>query len=154
VTRILLIDDDAVVRSAVKSMLEHAGFEIVEVESGLSAIQAVQTDRFDLAIVDIFMPEMDGLETIKALKERAPALRILAMSGFRPRLQSADGPDFLAMAVKLGAAHSLQKPFGTRELVQAVEISLAAGSAPDQDHPRAGYGSGRSKRPAFASAGH
>src|SRR5207249_4599143 len=103
--RILLIDDNAAVRSAVKSMLEHASFEIVEAESGLGGIQALAANDFDIAIVDIFMPEMDGLETIKALRERAPGLRILAMSGFRTQQRYADGPDFLAMAVKLGAAH-------------------------------------------------
>jgi len=127
--RILLIDDDGTVRKVVKSMLEQAGFEVVEAANGASGLKALAAGDFDLAVVDIFMPDMDGLETIKALRERVPGVRILAMSGFRPRLSCADGPDFLAMAIKLGAVLSLQKPFGGPDLVRAVETCLARSMA-------------------------
>ena len=153
-TRILLIDDEAAVRSVVKSMLEQAGFEIVAAESGLGGIQAVQASRFDLAIVDIFMPGMDGLETIKALKARAPTLQIVAMSGFRRRDHAPDGPDFLAMAVKLGAAHSLQKPFGQGELMQAVRTCLGPGSIPDKGRVRVEHASERTMRSAGLPTRH
>jgi CheY-like chemotaxis protein len=147
--RILLIDDNAAVRSAVRSMLAYADLELVEVESGLGGIQALETGEFDLAIVDIFMPHMDGLETIQALKKRAPGLRILAMSGSRSHHRFADSPDFLAMAVKLGAAHSLHKPFTAQELGRAIEVCLA-GSRADHDRSRAEAVSARRARTATA----
>jgi DNA-binding response OmpR family regulator len=121
---ILVIDDDTSVRRAVKTLLEHEGFDVTAAEDGRAGVEALQGATFDLVIVDIFMPGMDGLETITALHKFAPGVPIIAMSGFMFRDSSAPAPDFLAMATKLGAACSLHKPFRPRELVAAVQACL------------------------------
>jgi CheY-like chemotaxis protein len=76
-------------------------------------------------MIDIFMPGMDGLETIKGFRERAPTVPIVAMSGFRFRNSCmAPAPDFLGMAAKLGATYCLQKPFGPQQLMTAITTCL------------------------------
>jgi len=127
--RILIVDDDQAVRMAIRVLLEHEGFEVVVAESGRRAIEAVDGAAFDLVIVDIFMPGMDGLETIKAFHRCAPGLPIIAISGFLFRDSTGPAPDFLGMATKLGAAFSLQKPFRPAELLKAVGTCLS-GRAP------------------------
>ncbi len=122
--RILVIDDDNSVRTAIKTLLEHEGYEVVVATDGRSGLDAFETTAFDLLIVDIFMPGMDGLETIKHLKRRAPLVPIVAISGFMFRDSSVPAPDFLSMATKLGAAYSLHKPFRPRDLSEAVATCL------------------------------
>lgn len=123
--RILVIDDDKSVRAAIQTLLDYEGYEVVVAESGRSGIEALETAAFDLVLVDIFMPGMDGLETIKMFHQRNARVPIIAMSGFMFRDSSAPAPDFLTMATKLGAAHSLHKPFRPQELLRAVEACLA-----------------------------
>lgn len=119
--RVLVIDDNDAVRQTVKSMLEHEGIEVIVADNGRSGVETLEGAAFDLAIVDLFMPGMDGIETIKALHQRRPSLPIIAISG-SSRLGSQ--PDFLTMATKLGAAHGLSKPFGRQELMAAVRTCL------------------------------
>jgi CheY-like chemotaxis protein len=125
--RILIVDDDKDVRAAIQVLLEHQGFEVVVVESGRSAIEVAATAPIDAAIVDIVMPGMDGLETIKAFDRSAPGVPVVAISGFMFRDTSAPLPDFLGVAKTLGAACSLQKPFRPIALLEALESCLSQG---------------------------
>jgi CheY-like chemotaxis protein len=84
-------------------------------------------------IVDIFMPGMDGLETIRVFKKSAPEVPVIAMSGFMFRDSAKPAPNFLSMATKLGAAYSLAKPFRPKDLLRAVEYCLTGA---DQRFPR------------------
>jgi CheY-like chemotaxis protein len=126
--RILVIDDDQPVRATIKLVLETQGFEVVAVESGRAGKKAIEAASFDAAIVDVFMPEMDGLETIKALRRRCPELPIIAVSGaislFDYRDVMEPPPDYLAMAAELGAVASVAKPFQPRDLLRAVRESI------------------------------
>jgi CheY-like chemotaxis protein len=122
--RILIVDDDQAVRIAIRVLLEHEGFEVMVADSGRRAIEVVEQVQFDLVIVDIFMPGMDGLQAIKAFHRPAPGLPIIAISGFRFPDTAAPAPDFLGMATKLGAARSLPKPFRSVDLLEAVEACL------------------------------
>ena len=106
-------------------MLEHDGYEVILAHDGRSGIAAIEPGVFDVVIVDIFMPGMDGLEAIRHIQYHAPLVPIIAISGFMFRGTSDSTPDFLSMAAKLGAAHSLQKPFRPRDLLDAVESCLA-----------------------------
>ena len=128
--RVLVIDDDAAVRTAITTVLEHHGLEVVAADDGHSGIEAIQQQKFDIVIVDIFMPGMDGLESIRAFKRYAPSVPVIAISGFLFRDSSRPAPDFLAMATKLGAAYSLHKPFRAPELLRLVESCLANGTTP------------------------
>jgi CheY-like chemotaxis protein len=126
--RILIVDDDKAVRTAIQVLLEHEGFEVVVVENGRSAIEAIEAATkapIDAAIVDIVMPGMDGLETIKAFDRSAPGVPVVAISGFMFRDSSAPLPDFLGAAKTLGAAFGLQKPFRPVALLKALEACLS-----------------------------
>jgi CheY-like chemotaxis protein len=131
-TRILIIDDDAAVRSATKILLEAKGFEAVAVADGKSGIAAINNDSFDLVIVDLFMPDMDGLETTKAIRQSKPSMPIIAISGFLFGGQCPEMPNFDAMAAEAGAISTLYKPFRPSELLQAIQkaIGVSAQAAP------------------------
>ncbi len=131
--RILVVDDDMSVRIATQTLLEHEGYEVVVADSGRSGIDAIAGTLFDAVIVDIFMPGMDGLETIKAFNRHAPGVPVIAMSGFMFRNSSAPAPDFLSMSTKLGAAYSLHKPFRPRDLLKAIEACLGGSISPVRD---------------------
>jgi CheY-like chemotaxis protein len=123
--RILIIDDDHLVRAAIATLLNAANHDVVATGDGREGLAKIEAERFDLVIVDIFMPGMDGLETINHVRRRSPWLPIVAMSGlsFRTAL-SARPPDFLAMATKLGAVRSIHKPFKPRELLDTINDCL------------------------------
>jgi CheY-like chemotaxis protein len=122
---ILVIDDDNAVRAAVKAVLAREGYDVTAAEDGRSGLAAIDTHLYDLIIVDIFMPGMDGLEAIRRIKQHAPLVPIIAISGFLFRDSSVPAPDFLTMATKLGAAGGLHKPFRPHELLAAVRTCLA-----------------------------
>jgi DNA-binding response OmpR family regulator len=117
---ILVVDDDVLIRKALKLHLEVAGYQVSQASNGLEAVQAVEQCRPDIIILDIFMPEMDGFETLRRLNSRAARARILAISGGG----SVADCDFLGMAAKLGADRVLKKPFTASELAAAVESLL------------------------------
>jgi CheY-like chemotaxis protein len=127
--RILIADDDPAVRMMMSLLLSAKGHEIVEAANGREGLAKITSESFDLLIVDIFMPDMDGLETIKRVLNHKPALPIIVVSGmsFRSALGSGEPPDFLAMATRLGAVQSLQKPFRPQQLLTAVEDCLNIG---------------------------
>jgi len=124
VTRIIVIDDDLLVREAIRTWLEHESIEVALTESGVMGLSAVEEATFDLALVDIFMPGMDGLQTITGLKALAPALPIIAMSGSIEK--DADGGSyyFLRLAIELGATCGLRKPIQPKELMAAIETCV------------------------------
>jgi DNA-binding response OmpR family regulator len=122
--RILVIDDDRAVRSAVQLVLENEGLQVHVADDGRAGLKLLKAESFDLLIVDVFMPGMDGLETMRLVHEQKPDLPIIVMSGMSFRTGSAPAPDFLSMATKLGAIGSLKKPFRPRELMAAVAECL------------------------------
>ncbi len=123
-TRILVIDDDKSVCIAIETLLRHQGCTAVVAENGHLGVETFERSDFDVVMIDIFMPELDGLETIKSFRRRAPAVPIVAMSGFRFRNSATPAPDFLGMAAELGASYCLRKPFGPQQLMAAIQACL------------------------------
>jgi len=114
---ILVVDDEESVRSAIARSLAQAGHAVTEAASGLDALNLVGTRQFALALVDLYMPQMDGLELIPKLLIQAPSLKIVAMSG---GMYGGKGVDLLRAAERAGALKSLIKPFGMEELEAVV----------------------------------
>jgi CheY-like chemotaxis protein len=121
---ILIVDDDRAIRTTIELLLKRAGHQVVAAADGREGLKKIEAERFDLLIVDIFMPGMDGLETIKIVHQLQPNLPVVVMSGMVFRSVSSPPPDFLTMATKLGAVRSLRKPFRPHELLAAVDASL------------------------------
>ena len=124
--RILVIDDDPAILLTVELLLKRDGHEIVTTTDAYAGLGRLEKTPFDLVIVDIFMPEMDGLETINQINLRHPGLRIVVMSGYQFEASVAQRPDFLHMATEFGAYVSLKKPFRPADLLEAVVKSLPA----------------------------
>ena len=100
--------------------LETAGHQVIEAANGRQGLDFCKGMSTDLAIVDIVMPEMDGLEEIRELKEHFPDLKIIGITGMDP-----DGEKgYLELAETLGAHRTLSKPFDAKELVGVVQELL------------------------------
>ena len=123
---ILVIDDDPLVREAVGTMLRVRGHEVTFAKDGKSGIDAALASAFDLAIVDLFMPGIDGLKVIQAIRQSAPRLPMIAASGFMFKGECPPMPNFNAMAEEAGAATTLYKPFRPDALYQAIAKALEA----------------------------
>ncbi len=121
--RILIIDDDAAVRGAMQVLLQVEGFDVALATDGQSGITAAEVDAPDLVIVDMFMPGMNGRDTIRALRQRVPQVPIIAASGVMagPLPGTTDASGDLG---SVGADLSLPKPFRPRQLLDAVRQLL------------------------------
>jgi DNA-binding NtrC family response regulator len=124
VATILVIDDDRAVLATVDLVLKRRGHEIVIAETARKGLRLLEEQPFDLVIVDIFMPEMDGLETIRRVQLVRPTLPVIVMSGYQFAVSTAPRPDFLHMAKQLGAYASIKKPFRPGELLQMIDNCL------------------------------
>ncbi|MCK1541552.1 response regulator [Bradyrhizobium sp. 147] len=117
--RVLVIDDQKDVRAMVAIVLRVNGFEVVEAESGAAGLKAFAESPFDAAIVDIFLGDTNGLDVIATLRERAPALPVIAVSGVTTL-------DFMDQSPHLANVVCLQKPFRPNDLLQALRKAEAA----------------------------
>jgi two-component system, cell cycle sensor histidine kinase and response regulator CckA len=115
--RILVIDDDPAVRNCVAETLVRAGFEVLPAADGGAGLGLVESHHVDLVITDLVMPEREGLETVKLLRERFPAVRVIAMSG-------AFEGEYLKAAARMGAQATFLKPVDTGRLLAAVREML------------------------------
>ncbi|MGA7804984.1 response regulator [Bradyrhizobium sp.] len=123
--RILVVDDDPVMQLTIRLLLERAGHDVVVAGDGRKGLAALDHGGFDLLLLDIFMPAMDGFETMRLVRQRRPTLPIIAMSGRPTTPDPSPEPDFLMMATKLGAVRSLPKPFKPAALQALVADCLA-----------------------------
>ena len=121
---ILIVDDDTAVQATIRLLLERAGHSVVVASDGRKGLAIFETGEFDLLFLDIFMPGMDGLETMRLVHQQQPGIPIIVISGNPVTSDSGSGPDFLTMATKLGAVRSLNKPFKPAALLAAVAHSL------------------------------
>jgi CheY-like chemotaxis protein len=123
-TRILVVDDQPGVRAVICLALKTGGYDVVGVDGATAAIQEFEKSHFDVAIIDIFMPGMDGAKLIKVLRGRSPDLPVIAISGVPLKASGRSALDFLAKAPQLGKIVCLQKPFRSPALLQAVGEAL------------------------------
>jgi CheY-like chemotaxis protein len=124
--RILIVDDNTALRNFLRLLLVCAGYAVYDAANGRDALRIMAQEPIDLVITDLIMPEMEGLETIFAIRRSQPYLPIIAMSG--GGMISAQS--HLHVARKAGVARLLMKPFENTELLCAVDQLLCAGAAP------------------------
>lgn len=115
--KILVVEDSPAVRLSVVAYLESIGLEIVEAENGRLALEALAKQSFDLVITDVLMPEVDGVELIKAIRSSHEGTKVLAMSGGAPNLPAGY---VLKMTEMFNADAVLYKPFLNKELGAAL----------------------------------
>ena len=123
--RILVVDDDPMVCMAIEVYLERHNFQVTIADGGDAGLRALDSQSFDLMIVDIFMPHMRGFESIRIFHERAPSTPLIAMSGYAFANLNTPAPDFLRMALDLGASRCLRKPFTPAALLAAINECLS-----------------------------
>jgi CheY-like chemotaxis protein len=123
-TRILVIDDDACVSAAIQAILAGRQCETIIASRAHAGIHAFQASGFDVVMIDLFMPGMNGFDTITRIRSESK-VPIIAMSGFRLRNSLDADQDFLGMAILRGATSSLCKPFSPPQLVAAIDRSLS-----------------------------
>src|SRR5947199_10606004 len=97
-TRVLVVDDDPMVCIALEIYLERHGFEVTIADGGEAGLRTLEGAGFDLMIVDIFMPHMRGFESVRIFHGRAPAVPLIAISGYAFVNLDSPAPDFLRMA--------------------------------------------------------
>ena len=114
--KVLVVDDEMLIRNVIKDYLENEGYEIYEAENGLEAIRVFKEEKIDLIILDIMMPKMDGYETLKELRKlgETPVIMLTAMKEELDKLHGFD----------LGVDDYVTKPFSPKELVARVKAIL------------------------------
>jgi DNA-binding response OmpR family regulator len=122
--RILVVDDDVQVGQSIQIWLKQHGFRVSTADSGTSGLAALDDASFDLMIVDVFMPQMRGFETIRRFHARAPAVPLIAISGYAFSEQDLAAPEFLQLATRLGATRCLRKPFKPATLLNVIDECL------------------------------
>lgn len=117
-TLILVVDDEESVRHLLRQVLESVGYRVQEATNGIEAIEAYNLEPAALVIMDIIMPEKEGIETILELRQAYSDIKIIAISG------SGEESPYLMMAKHLGADYILDKPFSPEELIDTVRKLL------------------------------
>jgi len=115
--RILVVDDESVIRQAVQRILEHEGYKVVTANSGHAALELVQSENFNLVISDLKMPGMSGMEVLKSIKILQPNVPVIIITGYATVETAVD-------AIKNGAFDYLAKPFNPAQVKELVNRAI------------------------------
>lgn len=118
-TRILIIDDDQRLLDALAFELEDQGFDVTTQQTGKNCLRTIEEHDIGLILSDIFMPEVEGIEVLTALRRARPELPIFLMSG-GSRISKMNNDTIFEQAQLLGAKKIFKKPFDVKELVVAI----------------------------------
>jgi two-component system KDP operon response regulator KdpE len=121
--RILVVDDEPAIRRALRPPLVELGFQVAEASRGEEALQALRTTPFDAVLLDINMPGIGGIETLKRIRSFAPRLPVLMLT-------VRDDEEDKVEALELGADDYVTKPFSTRELIARIRSAVRRMRAP------------------------
>jgi len=113
--RMLLVDDHAIVRQGVRQLLLNHGVvrEVVEAESGTQALASLDGEPFDIVLLDISLPDMNGIELLKRVKRRAPSAPVMMFSMYRE-------DQYAVRSLKAGAAGYLSKTVTATQMIEAI----------------------------------
>ena len=114
---ILVVDDEANIRHTLRGVLSDEGYEVVEAQDGRRALELLEQEPPKLAIVDIWMPEMDGIELVSKMRQQAPEVPVIVISGHGTI-------DTAVRVIRMGAFDFLEKPFQLDALLRVVDRAL------------------------------
>ena len=120
-TKVLLVDDDVQVLEMMSESLAEEGFEVIRAENGKEAVERYREDPADVIVMDIIMPEQDGVEAIHNLRREFPDAKIIAISGGSPNIA---GEYLLGTAEALGAIETFNKPVDISKLLQTIKDAV------------------------------
>jgi CheY-like chemotaxis protein len=112
--RILVVDDEPAIRQLLRTVLEEAGYEVMEAGNGEEAVRLAGGTSIDLVVTDLVMPDKEGIELIQYFRKSLPDVKMIALSGV-------GYSQYLRMAQMLGAHAVFEKPFATEDLLKTVE---------------------------------
>ena len=115
--RILVIDDEEIIGESCRRVLEPAGYEVDTATSGGEGLQVLRKDAIDLVLTDLKMPDMDGIEVLKKIKQDWPGVEVIIITGYQT-------VDTAVKSIKLGAFDYIEKPFTPDALINAVSKAL------------------------------
>ncbi|HUK86477.1 MAG TPA: response regulator [Terriglobales bacterium] len=118
-----MADDDRALRSMLTSMLERAGFSVTGAADGAEALAHIKHRKFDLVLLDVWMPNMTGLEVLARVKDKPGRPKVIVMTGDNT-------PETLLNAVREQAYQYVNKPFSAKGVVEMVERALASEAGP------------------------
>jgi DNA-binding NtrC family response regulator len=117
--KILVVDDEDIVRTSCSRTLSPEGYEVRLAKNGAEGLKMANEDRFDLVLTDLKMPDMDGIEVLRIIKEKWPETAVIIVTGYQT-------VDTAVKAIKLGAYDYIEKPFTPDALISAVAEALAS----------------------------
>lgn len=115
--RVLVIDDEAIVRVSCQRVLEPEGFIVDVTSRGDEALQMMERQSYDVVLTDLKMPDMDGLEVLREIKKKWPDIQVIVITGYGT-ISTA------VQAVKLGAYDVIEKPFSPETILNVVKKAL------------------------------
>jgi DNA-binding NtrC family response regulator len=117
--KILVVDDEAIVRTSCSRTLSPEGYEVRLATNGAEGLKMASEERFDLVLTDLKMPDMDGIEVLRIIKEKWPETAVIIVTGYQT-------VDTAVKAIKLGAYDYIEKPFTPDALISAVTEALTS----------------------------
>ena len=116
--RILVVDDEDIVRTSCSRTLVPEGYDVKLVKNGFDGLDLLAKEPFDLVLTDLKMPEIDGIEILRRVKEGWPQIEVIVITGYQT-------VDTAVKSIKLGAFDYLEKPFTPDGLLASVEKAIA-----------------------------
>ncbi|MBI1805654.1 MAG: response regulator [Ignavibacteria bacterium] len=111
---LLIVDDEENIRSTLSDVLSAAGYEVTTAAGGGEAIALVQGEHFDLAILDVRMPMVDGLEVLRFIKQQSPETKVIMLTAFADLKQAMEAKQY-------GAEDFISKPYDIQDLLATIE---------------------------------
>lgn len=115
--KILITDDRAGIRSLLKEVLQESGYEVLTAAGGQEGIKIVQENTIDIVLLDMKMPGMDGLETLRLIKKAQPNVKVIIMTAY-------EDMEIIKEVQKRGASCYISKPFDIEELLSTIKRLL------------------------------